>query len=901
MSSSASSPSKSSVLTPSKLRVSSPKPSTPSKSQVTPLKSPNSKATKTKSPTPRKSSTPSKSLTPSKSSAKSSTSLKSQMSSPRQQSLMEMFTRYAVPAASGTSDEISSPTTATDDQPDVEHGQKLNTSSPPSAHCLENVEVLVEDSQMAPTSPAHVVDTQESMFVDETPPKTNSSDPTASAIADDDDDDGGGGGGIQLTPACDMVRDTCDSSSDNGELQRTVIHVEDIASVTLSPVDGITSQLPVASSVGKVSAQTADGESASHSQASTVSDDLVADSDVPSTAVSTDTITAVSHDATQHDVVNQTQSITLDDTVTDHTKADYVEYAQSDVDHAKDTVIDHTQASMLDLTQRTADHTQETVMDHTQPSVFDNTQCAMLGDMKHTVDHTQETVIDHTQPSVVDNTQPAVLDDMEAGENAIAADEENDVPLIGVTQSDDAIKLLGSADDVAFTGLKASKNDDDDAKRSASVTPSPHRCDKTLDGQHRTRRSKDAICTRPRHSRNTICTRLQSHVSRHGVETRQQHRIRQRKDAVHRTLLGRVSRRTVETRPQHRTHQRKNAVSATTTLQSHASPSVVETAPESCGKLEFDMNSGQEVTNTDKVDEPTTEMTSQEEGCSGSLTTPKSFGKLEFDMNSGQEVTNTDKVDEPTTEVTSQEEGCSGSLTSGTVAEDIACDMLTTNTDITVNAAASESTAGEAAVLVSVRNSSDADSEIDVNNESTVTADTVDHAQETVVDHNLHKMEVSETQTEVEKSTPVSEVGGECQWKIPTSSVAHSQSVTPADAPPETPTSIPRRCFTSRGSLMLERAKQLRQLATSPLSKSAMKSSVVDQNFEEDAVERSPSNVVGCGSSGLSRLKVFSPAASPSASILRKRQRSTDSAASSAQSPSSPSSRVRCQHHYPAV
>ena len=59
--------------------------------------------------------------------------------------------------------------------------------------------------------------------------------------------------------------------------------------------------------------------------------------------------------------------------------------------------------------------------------------------------------------------------------------------------------------------------------------------------------------------------------------------------------------------------------------------------------------------------------------------------------------------------------------------------------------------------------------------------------------------------------------------------------------------------------------------------------------------DRSPSSVDQRGSSGLSKLRFLSPAASPSAGILRKRQLSTDSVTVSDQSPTSPSARVcRC-------
>lgn len=150
---------------------------------------------------------------------------------------------------------------------------------------------------------------------------------------------------------------------------------------------------------------------------------------------------------------------------------------------------------------------------------------------------------------------------------------------------------------------------------------------------------------------------------------------------------------------------------------------------------------------------------------------------------------------------------------------------------------------------------------------------------------------VSETVTDADKTTPTSDGNGESHWKVPALSITRGQSTSPGDAPPETPTSIPQRRFTSRGSLMLERAKQLRNSTTSP----HVKSTTAEHGSEEETKDRSPYSMGRNSSSGLSKLRVFSPAASPSASILRKRQLSTDSAGSG-QSPTSPSSKVSRLH-----
>jgi hypothetical protein len=90
------------------------------------------------------------------------------------------------------------------------------------------------------------------------------------------------------------------------------------------------------------------------------------------------------------------------------------------------------------------------------------------------------------------------------------------------------------------------------------------------------------------------------------------------------------------------------------------------------------------------------------------------------------------------------------------------------------------------------------------------------------------------------------------------------------DAPPETPTSASRNAFASRGSLMLQRAKQMQKVG-----------SVSSSRLLDDG---SPTTVERPKSSFLQR--VYSPSASPSAGILRKRH--LNIADPSTESPSPP-------------
>jgi len=292
-------------------------------------------------------------------------------------------------------------------------------------------------------------------------------------------------------------------------------------------------------------------------------------------------------------------------------------------------------------------------------------------------------------------------------------------------------------------------------------------------------------------------------------------------------------------------------------------------SPESFGKPE----SGQVMVNS--AEKSADDVGNQVEPDLNSVVKPTRSGEVlspEFggEPESGQELVNADKVHERSTEISNQEECSSDPSTS----EDCAPDMLTSNTSTTdtdIDTLVTELTADSAAVPISVPNSSDV-----------------------ICDGN--NKEISDTpMTDREKSTPVNKASGEHRWKVPTSSSVTRGSQT-VDAPPETPTSVPRRrLITSRGSMILERAKQLRESVAAAANPPGKKSSAVEpQGSEEDLVDRSPGGAVGRGS-GLSKLRVFSPAASPSASILRKRQLSIDSATSSGQSPTSPSSgRVSC-------
>lgn len=930
MTSSAPSPSRDSTSTPSKLRSSLLKSLTPVKSQVTPSKSPRSKVTKSKSPAAAKSSTPSK----------------SPVSSPRQRSLMEMFSRSSAFSAVNTSTENSSSLSETSDrQPATElfeAAEKLDTTE----HRQLNVEVLVEDSQMAETSPVRVVDTQESLFVDETPPKC--SDVDVAAAAHDEVEDGTQ---MKASDSCDA-----DSSSDGEVLQQTVVHVDtddDIPSATGATSDVDIKSAPTADTVGT--------EFASHSQASSVNKVVSVDSSDSPTAISASTVIKMSHDAdshTQRDVIDLTQISNLD----------------------------HTQNSVIDLTQvNTLEHTQPSVMDHIQTSSLD---CAQLPS-------------DSSQHSVTGDGQVSGMND----EGAVVADSEDDMPLNKMTQSHDAIKFLSSDDDVPLVHLKPSEDEvDAEAPACHDKTVANYvRSRRRKNAVHSTiegRVSRRTVETRP--ARLTLRTRSVQRITDKLVNAgakkvdvlpsqlpgmRPRGRPKKTKSADLESVEVRNGQSELETRLRshvpHRSSAKRTCKSVwmrVAAAELNIAPTVVDETQnedvveglrenslaegdvsqvslvegtgqwipaddddgqvfsENISDADSQIKSGIENCDGEKITElqPEVDRTRDEEMAvfedgakvvnvgevndgveelaSGEVTeaaelntdvepTPccevlancESSGKLDSDTDLGQETLTiiecsvVEPPDEtageeqrvvvvPPTEMTTEEERSSGSSTSEIITEDIIADVLTTDTDIQ-DTSGSHFAADEAAVPVSISGSpaDDGMTGVDVVSSHTDTTTTGGDSNKEVVD----------TSAEVDKTTPTADGSGECQWKVPTSSVTKGHSTTPVDAPPETPTSISRHRF-SRGSLMLERAKQLRHSAT--------KSAAVERGSEDEMNEQSPSGVDRRGGSGLSKLKVFSPAASPSAGILRKRQLSADSSAGSGHSPSSPSSRVCVDH-----
>ena len=408
-------------LTPSKQQRPSSKPSTPSRSL-----SPQLKAAKTKSP--GKSSTPSK-------------------SSPRQRSLTEMFLRSS---AATTSDIFTRATSSTpvdplDQQSNTglfEGGQKSDSSprehqkigveevlvedsqmgrcsptpvdpldqqsttglfeggqksdSSPREHQKIGVEeVLVEDSQMGQCSPVRVVDTQESMFVDDTPPDGKSTDHTAA-----------------------------DSSSEEEVLQQTVVHVaadDNDTSVTPSkiPLDAVE---VTASGVGEVSSHLDNVESS----ASGASEALDKDAEV---------------------TFRNCRSI--------HLTGDRVMSARDTNCHIKHSLIDHTQPSQLnnsqtsslDHTQLDDDGTQHSAVDHTQERQLNSTQHAMA-------DHTQTRSFDHTQLDE-DGTQHSTLQGSCSTYTQQVVLEDNEM----VAGNDDVVMTTATEDDIVPVINQSSDND----------------------------------------------------------------------------------------------------------------------------------------------------------------------------------------------------------------------------------------------------------------------------------------------------------------------------------------------------------------------------------------------------------------------------------------------------------
>jgi len=913
MSSLASSPSRDSTSTPPKLLGSSVKSLTPvkshvtpsksTKSQVTPSKSPGSKAAKSKSPASVKSSTPSKSKLPT--------------SSPRQRSLIEMFSRHTDASASVTSTETSpSVAESSDTQPATEcfeDGQKLETS-PPSEHRQLSVEVLVEDSQIGRTSPVQVVDTQESMFVDETPPNTKSSD-FAVAAADVDGED-------RSKATCDIVADSCDISADTSSLsggdvsQPTVVHIDTDDDVTQTQVAMSVTQL-AESSDGRVLAGTVNTECTSHSQASCTSDVFIVDSEIQLTANS---VVYMSQDPT-----NNTQH-----NVDDHTQIDS---------------LDHIQPS-LDCTQFTVDHTQHDVLGGTEAN---NTK--------------DETVV---STDAEDDVPLIKMTQSHDAEKFMSSDDDIPLTQLKAAKDDDNDNGLASSASSSQIGhhqrVRCDKTLDKDV-RSRQRKDAVHM---TIHGRvtrHFTETRPTRLNLRTRSVRRitdklvTVGAKKVDRVPLQLPGVRQKGRPKKLKSDISdsspevangqselktRSWLPRrsSSRRTrksvwmqvaaveLDTAPSDgdrvldlvkgtgqnsqaegdvgRDFSEKNGDGAgmeSSFENSDTINKIAELQTDVDGRIADEVRDLEEPAKMTCVDieRPNDDEVVEEEVKSNNDDTPatggemlESCGKPESGTDLDQETLfNEHNLVEPPVEMTDGELSYGGPAISEIVTEDITDNMLTVSANID-NTPASEYTSDKIEVPISVSSSSgddDGTTDVDIISEKCDVEPITSGSDNNVGD--------TETQADVEKSTPDGD--GECHWKIPISSVVRGQSATPADAPPETPTSIPRQRFTSRGSLMLERAKQLRQSATSPLQKSTSrfaKPAAVEASCEEEMAEQSPSTVGRYSSSGLSKLRVFSPAASPSAGILRKRQLSSDSAAASSggQSPSSPSSRVSCLH-----
>jgi len=819
---------------------------TPSKQQgssarsLTPLSSQSPKLKVGKSKSPRKSTTPSKSssvLTPTKS--------KSPISSPRQRSLMEMFSLSTTASTSKITPEFSLAAA----EPETRPTDEILDSSPACEQRPVHVEVLVEDSQMGPaqSSPVHVaVDTQESMFVDETPPNSKSSD-SAAAAADAD--------GTPLKPTCDIdvvIADTRDVDSFLcGEAsQQTVVHADDAdetVTVSVTPLDvsDATDQRE-ASDIGEVSTLTVtDSNQASNASMGFSVNPETSPMDCQSAVICTDNMSKMSRD---------------------------------DITHSQTDVIDDTQAGCLDLPEHAK-------VDDTQVSNVDHIQRTADGTQNSNVIPTLGNYLAHTQPAMLDNSQPS-----SKNSDDIQTDSADDVPLAEMMRTDDAGIYLGSTD------LSTSK-DDDEVKSRRSMA--------SLSVRLKHRRRQAGPKTLDRDSKDAIHATLQGRVTRSITETRPT-RLNLRTRSVRRLTdkLVSVGAKKVDGIPTHTvSHLHTNAVrkrGRPKGLKSHGPDSTdgqlelemrsscvprrtvsrrhcksvwmrvaaAETAVaaasvdnerhdaevvsdgmksnheanDETAELQsgIDLSKGGKAVHdsvksasddevpvgTEKhwddqnVDEAV-DLNTEVEPATGEVPTTEFSGKPDSGLSSDQETSvgeddvvescgraESDKKlshemivsDSSEVELTDEEQASSRpsepSVTVDVIANDSHVDTTSISPIISSSASGSELTNDNVEVPDSALEPDDDDDAV-IN-----MRDTEPTATEDITD------DVSKTQTEVEKATPPSDV--ECQWKVPMSSVTRAHP-----APPETPTSIPRRRFTSRGSLMLERSIQLRQSATS--------------------------------------------------------------------------------------
>jgi len=696
-----SSPLRELTITPSKRQGSSSRTLTPSSSQ-------SPKSTVVKSKSPRKSSTPSKSLTPTK----------SPTSSQRQRSLMEMFAHGDVALTSKVDTELSSsasePASSQPTAEVLEDGQKVD-ASPACEQQEVNVEVLVEDSQMgAQTLPVDVIDTQESMFVDETPPHSKSSYDDA---VDDDTDDG-----TQSKPPCDfdvVIADTCDTDSfRNSEVsQQTVVHVDANETVTSdTPLD--TTSQPTVSNIGNLSAVAVNIVSTSSVQASNATDGSTETSlaDVHSTAMCSDDMP---HGETKH---NQSDEI-------DHTQEGCLNRGRV----SRNFIV--TRPTRLNLRTRSVRRLTDKLVSVGAKKVdripSHPTGVRKRGRPKGSKSHSSrgpEVTNDQAELEMQSRLPCRAVKRRRCKSVWMQAAAAEDDVAVTSTASESPIV----SDVHAVTGMKSSVEVSEDLAERQSDVDVRKVCDRVT-------AFKDTVMT-VSDEQVTVCTeKLQDTQN----------------------------------------------VDEDLDVNIDVEPAAGEVpVTESSGTPDSGLSLCQEMTVGEN---------------------DVSCDKPESDINLSQIMVTEDSKVDLSAELTGEGQTSSGSSELSPTLNGIAIgsqvDTMSTNTAISNDIPVSQLSTNYVAVTESTSAHSD-----DVNAAVEV------HDIEPTNAAGNDVEELSKNETVVEKSTPPlpPDVDGECQWKVPTSSVKRAPPV-----PPETPTSIPRRRFASRGSLMLERSKQLRQSAAS--------------------------------------------------------------------------------------
>jgi len=956
--------------------------STPPRSHGTASETPWLRVTKSRTPTPKKPSTPSKSKSP--------------LSSPRQRSLVEMFSRSDAAATSKIA--AKSQSVLSETLSDQEQLEKSAETSPCDVQSRVNVEVLVEDSQIGPSSPVRVVDTQESMFVDETPPK-----------ADD-------GQGVQPTEACDADTsavdtsgaDTVDTSAadsflSNEAAERTVVMVD----VTNEFTDR--SHIATVSDASKVSAHGVDGVTRD-SQTLIVSAYCLRD--VPSRSFSSAAGNVKSHDADtcSQQVLFNTEHIEVHGSGQLQPTADGFQHSSNDHTHESSIpstkgLLDHNQEKddvamatdteddipPVPVTGSQSDagksfgaaddvslspHTRLRMMgravkcDHhcraaTKPSHKDSVHSTLRGRVTRHVTDTRPTRLNlrtrsvrrlsnklvSVGPKKVDASpsdvhQPrgrprkympddrghresakkgvkpftrsavkpatrilpprrivslksrrSVLTKAVAAELGIAEPEIDETSPDKMSAAHATAKKPGdtcrvtsrrSVDEVSANLLLEASDDKKTVQESTTETIDTEfvATEKLLvDNEvEEERRLTNADVEPDRMPERSVCGEARSDVVVEPsadvkvLSTESSHEPESDMDIALASDTGRLEATSCG--------EPLSGVEASQTVSSDSLESAVTSSAKELTVFE------------DSEFQPTPQiLTGQSQQSQNSTSTEDILTRLTSIANATAAISgnipsalaNHGDVDEPVKLIKS----CKPESVSPPSGE-IARDTPLSDAD---NSEATTARTLESAALCSVREMSiiensgersETPSSLGLESGNNEPSNIVSSAAVTADD------EVPRTCDEVEKSTPPpassDAVGSDGQWKVPTSTASRGP---PGDAPPETPTSVPRRRFTTRGSLMLERAKQIRQMAAAASPPLLPKSSE-PLGSEEEATDQSPvSSRPGCN--GLSKLRVFSPAASPSAGILRKRQLSADAAASVGYSPASPSSKVSYQ------